>query len=344
MKYFIIHSFTLGLLLDFTGCLSADRRTNQIPVAPVAPSGIELKVLADTLISVSWTDNSENEAGFNVYWTEESAKENDALAISNAPVDANIIRFDITALKADTEYVIWVTAYDNKLESESISATATTNEKPVFTIKAMSLNIYGWATMPQKAATYAQLIKSRNPDVVGIQEGVDDWKINSKMPTNYRNADALGSALGECWDQNYQIFINTCKGNSYISNRRFDLTDGPNATRTGESAVINNKGMHYAAINVHWDHESGGVRVANAHETATEVNSHPDMPVVVVGDFNANCTGFEVRTMMDEAGLTLIGSAGIDCIIARSFTGISERFSGAPSDHPSLDAELTIGI
>ena len=53
--------------------------------------------------------------------------------------------------------------------------------------------------------------------------------------------------------------------------------------------------------------------------------------------------GFDVRTMMGETELTLIGDAGIDCILARSFTGTSERFSGAPSDHPGLDAVLSTG-
>ena len=207
-------------------------------------------------------------------------------------------------------------------------------------IKAMSLNVYGHATMPQHADDYAALIRTRDPDVVGIQEGVNDWQIGPGMPTDYSRADALGDALGDCWEQRHQIFINTCKGNSFVSNRRFDLTDGPNATRTGESAVINKNGFQYAAITVHWDHESGTAKIANAHETAAEVNSHPVMPVVVVGDFNAGCTGGEVNTMIGEAGMRLIGNAGIDCIVTRGFSGSSQTFDASPSDHPSLDATL----
>jgi endonuclease/exonuclease/phosphatase family metal-dependent hydrolase len=210
-------------------------------------------------------------------------------------------------------------------------------------IKAMSLNIYGWATMPQRAGDYADLIRSRDPDVVGIQEGVQDWKISSSLPTDYKNADALGTALGECWEQRYQIFINTCKDNTFISNRRFDLTDGPNATRTGESAVIAKNGFRYAALTVHWDHESGASRIASAHETAAEVLAYAQQgtPVVVVGDFNAGCTGWEAKILLAEAEMSLIGNAGIDCIFAKGFGGTSQTFDGTPSDHPGIDAILS---
>ena len=207
-------------------------------------------------------------------------------------------------------------------------------------IKAMSLNVFGHETMPQHANDYAGLIKSRDPDIVGIQEGVNDWRIGPVMPTDYSRADALGAALGECWEQRHQIFVNTCKGNRFVNNRRFDLTDGPNATRTGESAVIDKTGFQYAAVNIHWDHESGDARMANARETAAEVNSHSGMPVVVVGDFNTSCTGGEANTMMDEAGMALVGNAGIDCIVTRGLSGSSQIFDGSPSDHDGLDATL----
>jgi len=207
-------------------------------------------------------------------------------------------------------------------------------------IKAMSLNVYGWKAMPSGAGAFANLIHSRDVDVVGIQEGVGDWRIVTHFPTDYSKAEQLSAALGGCWERRYQIFINRCKGNRFQSNRRFDMTDGPNATRTGESAVINKDGFLYAAIDIHWDHESGATKIANARETAAEVNSLSHMPVVVVGDFNSGCRGHEVNTMIAEAGMTLIGDAGIDCIVTKGFTGTSQTFNASPSDHPGLDASL----
>ncbi|MDO6423285.1 carbohydrate-binding protein [Saccharophagus degradans] len=227
------------------------------------------------------------------------------------------------------------------LDYFQLSSSVVEETTPNTTINAMSLNVYGWATMPQFADDYAALIRSRDVDVVGIQEGVEDWNIGSDFPTNYSKANALGAALGECWEQRYQIFINLCKGNSFISNRRFDMTDGPNATRTGESARISKNGFEYAALTVHWDHQSGAAKIANAHETAAEVNYYGALPTVVVGDFNTGCTSHEVNTLNNEAGMTLIGNAGIDCILAKRFTGTAQIFDAAPSDHPSLDAVLS---
>jgi hypothetical protein len=211
---------------------------------------------------------------------------------------------------------------------------------PGNSIKAMSLNVYGWATMPQSAGAYADLIQSRDVDVVGIQEGVEDWLIGPVFPTDYSKANALGAALGQCWEQRYQIFINTCKGNSFVSNKRFDLTDGPNATRTGESAIINKNGFQYAALTIHWDHQSATTRFANARETADEVNSFGAIPTVVVGDFNTGCSAAEVNTLVQDAGMQLIGNTGIDCIIAKGFTGTGQSFDASPSDHPGLEANL----
>ncbi|ABD79480.1 carbohydrate-binding protein [Saccharophagus degradans] len=227
------------------------------------------------------------------------------------------------------------------LDYFQLSADVVEETNPATAVKAMSLNIYGWATMPQNADKYAALIRSRGVDVVGIQEGVEDWLIGPGFPTNYSKADALGAALGACWQQRYQIFINICEGNSFVSNRRFDMTDGPNATRTGESARINKNGFEYAVLTVHWDHQSGAAKVANAHETAAEVNYYGALPTVVVGDFNTGCTSHEVNTLMHEAGMVLIGNAGIDCILAKRFNGTAQTFDAAPSDHPGLDASLS---
>jgi len=116
--------------------------------------------------------------------------------------------------------------------------TDTDQVEPEETIQVMSLNIFGHDTMPHSAATFAALIKDRDPDVVGIQEGVQDWLIGPGMPTDYSRADALGTALGSCWDQRYQIFIDVCKDNAFLSSDRFDLTDGPNATRTGNGPSL----------------------------------------------------------------------------------------------------------
>jgi len=211
-------------------------------------------------------------------------------------------------------------------------------------IKVMTLNVYGWATMPQHAEKYAKLVQSRDVDILGIQEGSEDWLISTSFPTDYTRADALGEALGVCWQQRFQIFINVCKGNQFISNHRFDLTDGPNATRTGESAIIDKNGFTYRMMNIHWDHQDDATTLINANETANEVNLDIGIPTILVGDFNSSCNSTEVNTAIKNANMTLIGGARIDCIITKVFSGNAEVFDATPSDHPSVDATLTLKL
>jgi hypothetical protein len=163
----------------------------------------------------------------------------------------------------------------------------------------MSLNIYGWATMPGAAQDYAALIEARAVDIVGIQEGVQDWQIQG-WPTDYSRAEQLHAELGDCWQRRFQIFVNTCRGAVLDSHKRFDLTDGPNAVRTGEVALVTKSGTQVAFLNVHWDHESASARAASAGETAAEANLHWSIPTLVSGDFNSDCTGSDVSTVLSR--------------------------------------------
>jgi endonuclease/exonuclease/phosphatase family metal-dependent hydrolase len=207
----------------------------------------------------------------------------------------------------------------------------------------MSLNVLGHETMPQSAGTYAALIEAQNVDIVGVQEGVQDWLLDTEMPTDYSRAEALGTALGEeCWERDYQVFINTCRGNAFSSFQRFDLTDGPNATRTGEEAVVTKDGKSYAFINIHWDHQSADARVASSSETANRANAHGGLPVIVLGDFNEGCGGGNPDGMRSSASMTLIHNAGIDCVFSKQAPGSGYIIDATPSDHNAVVAELTL--
>lgn len=206
-------------------------------------------------------------------------------------------------------------------------------------LRVMSLNIYGHATMPDAAPAYASLVDDHEIDVLGIQEGVQDWQIEG-LPTDYSRSEALHAALGECWARKYQVFVNTCRGVELLQHRRFDLTDGPNATRTGESALIRVRGLEIAFIDVHWDHESLPARIASVDETAEAAMAFPNHPTIVLGDFNSRCDGEQVRSLGDQADLQLIVSAGIDCILASHADGRGRWIDASPSDHPAVMADL----
>ena len=207
-------------------------------------------------------------------------------------------------------------------------------------ITVMSLNIFGWKTMPKHSDDYAQLINHNSVDILGIQEGVDDWQLNTKLPTNYQRAMTLKKSLGKCWQRKFQIFINHCQGNVFIESGRFDLSDGPNATRTGEYAVIEKSNIQYLIINVHWDHESITTRIANAEETIAQLNKINQYPKILLGDFNSQCDGKVVSLVKSKAKMDLMKNAGIDCLFVKGLYGKAKKIVAYPSDHPSIVATL----
>jgi endonuclease/exonuclease/phosphatase (EEP) superfamily protein YafD len=209
-------------------------------------------------------------------------------------------------------------------------------------MRVMSLNIYGWATMPDSAPEYAALIEAQDVDVVGIQEGNWDWEIKG-WPTDYSRSEQLHAALGECWERRYQIFVNTCRGATLDSHRRFDLTDGPRAVRTGETALVTKSATQFAFINIHWDHESAPARAASAIETAAEAARYRSTPTIVLGDFNCDCTSADVTTLRDLGVMALVVDGGIDCILARDIAGSGAAIDATPSDHPAVVATFTVG-
>jgi len=207
-------------------------------------------------------------------------------------------------------------------------------------ITVMTLNIYGWKTMPKHSDDYAQLVNRNNVDFLGIQEGVEDWQLNTKLPTNYHRAATLEKSLGQCWQRQYQIFINRCHGNRFVKFDRFDLSDGPNATRTGEYAVIEKQGNRYLLVNVHWDHESIATRILNAKETAMHLNKFSQYPKILLGDFNSDCQGKTASMLQSTTKMVLLKGAGIDCILVKGLTGKANEIAAYPSDHPSIVATL----
>ena len=222
----------------------------------------------------------------------------------------------------------------------------TVDEKVNQAVTVMSLNIYGWKTMPEHSDDYAKLINMHNVDILGIQEGVEDWQLKggdidgSKLPTNYQRSITLKKSLGQCWEHKFQIYINHCQGNRFIESGRFDLTDGPNATRTGEYAVIEKLNNRYLLVNVHWDHQSIDTRIANANETSDQLHQINEYPKILLGDFNSACDSKEATIVQKKSEMVLLKNAGIDCLFVKGLKGKAKEIVAYPSDHPAIVATL----
>lgn len=67
-------------------------------------------------------------------------------------------------------------------------------------------------------------------------------------------------------------------------------------------------------------------------------------PQILLGDFNSQCDSSESLLMQSKSKskskLTLLKSAGIDCVFVNGITGTDDKIQAYPSDHPSIVATL----
>ena len=96
-------------------------------IAPDAPSNLSA-LPSDTSIDLDWSDNSDNETGFNLYWSTSVTKP----ASPQISTGVNVDRFSITGLSPDTNYAIWLEAAgDDAINSEAVSTSAKTTGQAV---------------------------------------------------------------------------------------------------------------------------------------------------------------------------------------------------------------------
>lgn len=87
-------------------------------LVPTAPSSLSATAVSSSQINLSWTDNSNNETGFEIY------RSTDGITFSSiATVGAGVTTYNSTGLSASTQYYYKVLAY-NPGESSTFSNTA----------------------------------------------------------------------------------------------------------------------------------------------------------------------------------------------------------------------------
>ncbi len=88
---------------------------------PAAPSHLNL-LGTRTWIRVQWKDNAANEDGFKIYWSQVNEKP----AAPNAVVEANKTRYYVQQVNAETNYYVWVEAYNALGSGKAITGAVTT--------------------------------------------------------------------------------------------------------------------------------------------------------------------------------------------------------------------------
>ena len=88
---------------------------------PNAPSALVLQVASSTSIQVTWTDNSTDESGFNVYWSTTADKP----AQPNLMVGSGVTTALADTLTTQTPYNFWVESYNGAGTSTAVTGSAT---------------------------------------------------------------------------------------------------------------------------------------------------------------------------------------------------------------------------
>lgn len=99
-----------------------DSATTFAPTPPDAPSGMAATALSSSQIDLSWTDNSDDEEGFEIYDSLDGT--NFSLIFTTAADTSSAL---VTGLQADTEYFYFVRAFNIAGTSDSGVASATTD-------------------------------------------------------------------------------------------------------------------------------------------------------------------------------------------------------------------------
>lgn len=149
---------------------------NDIPKAP----GNLLLALQNpsTSIKMNWTDNSNSEAGFKIYWSKTNTKP----VTENATTGSNLTTFTATGLTRYAQYYFWVEAYNTSGVSTSITGTIAlspkniaqnkpasasssetfngTNYLPSLAVDSINQNFNNrWSTPPTASQSQAEWIK-----------------------------------------------------------------------------------------------------------------------------------------------------------------------------------------
>jgi subtilisin family serine protease len=136
---------------------------------PAAPSGLTATPNSSSQVTLSWTDNSGNEAGFRLRRKDPGSSG----WVEIATVGANVTNFQNTGLTASTSYVYQVTAYN------SIGESAGSNEVDVTTLSQSSNSIlltngrYSTGALPRnQSILYRIMVPANSPHLVVQTKGL----------------------------------------------------------------------------------------------------------------------------------------------------------------------------
>ncbi len=253
-------------------------------------------------------------------------------------------------------------------------------------VTVMSYNVYVADLPPYTHAKRAEgvinTVLSADPDVFGLQEADPDWM--ERIPSALTDYAFVGVGRDNGADKGEYSPVFYKKDKYELVNGGtfwFSKTpDEPSATwvsaykRICSWAILKDigTGFSFAVFNSHWDHLSVPSRNNSAKLLLEKTGEYaPDLPVVIIGDFNCKAKTVAYKTLIDggftDAMYTAPDADGIgtyhgytksstgdelpiDHILFKASDGvadtyrvITEKYGGMyPSDHFPIVAELTL--
>lgn len=136
---------------------------------PVAPSSLTATANSSTQVTLSWSDNSGNEAGFRIRRKNAESQE----WVEVATVAANITNFQNSGLSASTNYVYQVTAFNSVGESAaSNEADVTTLSQSVNSILLTNGRSSTGAIPRNQSILYRIMVPSSSPHLIVQTRGL----------------------------------------------------------------------------------------------------------------------------------------------------------------------------
>ncbi len=269
-----------------------------VVIIPDAPIDVSVTASGETTVDVEWGDNSDNETGFNIYWTSKDTKP----ASPNVSIAANETSYSISAVPG-TKYTVWVSAIKTGQESDGVEATAsvtTPGDKPLG-LRVLSLNILfsaeGIWHWDNRGDNVLKMLDFVDADIIGLQENSEHNPVAGGVSHGFFPSNRIKSDRSE-----YESVtsVGDMANTILYKKDRFDVVDkgavylSVKANWRHASWVLfydNVAGQHLYFWNTHWNHvdadvdgwKQHGVKMLDAMKTV----AHPEYNQVATGDFNS---------------------------------------------------------
>jgi hypothetical protein len=295
------------------------------PSAPLAPTGLNFTAISATGMTLNWTDNASNEAGFVIY------RSTDAVNYSFAGLAAaNATNFAPTGLTAATSYQWRVHAYAEGALSAAATGTQATNPAGVVTATASGLwsdpNTWSTGVIP----TTNDIVNIASGNTVTIDMAAVAYSISIDGTLQYEQTTARSLTVFS------DVTINA--GGIFQSN--------PAGTQTGHTLSLNGNLVNNGTLDFSTNAETAGAGIiftGTANATFSGTGATTDIRTITMNKGTSSASMVEITvsnfTVRGVTTDTVVGGWLVltngTLKLSGTFTATSRTFSAAAYTIPA---------